>query len=236
MPYINNDPLGEALKDYANGHTSAEIIVHSSIAEDEILPASYLFRSKEELPELEKKALAYCKGKILDIGAGSGCHSLILQSNGFEVTAIDISDGAIEVMTKQGVKIVEKINVFEMKGSFDTLLMLMNGIGITGTIEGLTNFLQHAKNLLAPDGQILIESSDISYMFKEEDGSVWMDLNAAYYGEISYRMEYKNSISDTFDWLYIDFSTLKDHAADNGYDCQLLYEGETNFLAALTLV
>ena len=137
------------------------------------------------MPELEVLALQQCRGSVLDVGAGAGCHALALQRRGLQVTALDISEGAVEAMQRQGVRQVLRQDIFQLKGAaYDTLLMLMNGIGIAGTLEGLERFLEHAKTLLRPGGQILLESSDILYMYEEEDGSVMLDRNAGYYGEV----------------------------------------------------
>jgi SAM-dependent methyltransferase len=237
MQAFDKDPLGKAMHAYLQGEHDAEIIVHSPVMEDDVIPVHYLFRKWNELPALEKRALEACKGHILDAGAGSGCHSLILQERGADVTALDISEGAITLMQQQGVKKVVQDDLFEHTGGpYDTVLMLMNGIGIVGDLAGLDDFLLKARRLLAPGGQILLESSDILYLFAEEDGSVYIDLNAAYYGQMEYQMEYKGVKSDPFGWLYIDFALLSDHAATAGYACELVYEEEDgHYLARLTL-
>ncbi len=232
---MSKDVIGKALLDYFNNDYTKDITVKSSISEDDLIPVPYLFRAEKELPELEKKALSLCKGKVLDVGAAAGCHTTILQKKGFEVTAIDISDGAVEVMRKRGLN-AETINFFEVTEQFDTLLFLMNGVGISGTLQNLDSFLNKAKALLNKGGQILLDSSDISYMFEEEDGSKWIDLNASYFGEVTYQMQYKNLITDKFDWLFVDFQTLKTIAAAEGITAALMFEGENNdYLARLTL-
>jgi SAM-dependent methyltransferase len=236
FPY-DNDPLGQALLDYYNGDHSVEITVLSNLAEDDVLKVSYLFRSFSEMPEREIKALDLCRGKVLDVGAGAGAHALLLQERGLEVTAVDVSAGAVEVMKARGVRSVRKENVFGLEdGPFYTILMLMNGIGIVGDLLGLDRFLDHAKRLLSPQGQIILESSDILYLYEEEDGSVLLDLNAAYYGEVEYQMDYRGVKGMPFRWLFIDFGTLQDHAEIRGYSCELVTEDEQgHFLARLVL-
>ncbi|WP_299824527.1 class I SAM-dependent methyltransferase [uncultured Pontibacter sp.] len=233
---IQNDPIGFAVLDYLAGEESAEITVESNLAEDDFIPVHYLFRKQAEMPEMEQVALKACQGKVLDVGAGAGCHTLVLQELGVDVTALDISEGAVEAMRTRGVKQVLNSNVYHLTGKYDTLLLLMNGIGITGTLTGLDTFLEHAKSLLNPNGQILLESSDILYMYEDEDGSVLLDLNAGYYGEVKYNMKYKEQESGWFDWLFIDPAILEDYASKHGYTFEILYEGETaNYLARLTL-
>ncbi len=223
--------------DYLAGAENAKITVENSLAEDDEMPVHYLFRTEEEMPELEVLALEQCRGAVLDVGAGAGCHTLALQQRGVAVAALDISAGAVEAMRQQGVQQVLHQDVFTLEGQqYDTLLMLMNGIGIAGNLQGLECFLEHAKTLLKPGGQILLESSDILYMYEDEDGSVLLDLNAGYYGEVKYNMVYKEQQSGWFNWLFIDPAILEDYAGLHGYTFELLLEGEAgNFLARLAL-
>ncbi|MEJ6735610.1 MAG: methyltransferase domain-containing protein [Flavobacteriales bacterium] len=231
---MSNDVLGTALLDYYNDKYSVDITVKSSISEDDIIGIPYLFRSEKELPELENIALTYCQGKTLDVGAGSGCHSIILKEKGIDVTAIDISKGAVEVINKRGVN-AECINFFDLQEQYDTLLFLMNGLGLSGDLDGLSVFLKKAKSLLNTNGQILLDSSDIKYMFEEEDGSVWVDLNRSYYGEVTYQMQYKDLITDKFSWLFVDFKKLKEIAATLDLKTELIFEDEhSQYLVKIT--
>lgn len=234
---MTNDPVGAAILDFMAGNRKAKIVVESNLTEDDEIKVSYLFRTPEEMPELELLALAQCRGRVLDVGAGAGCHSLALQERGVEVTALDLSGGAVQAMREQGIKQVLQQDLFKLAGQrYDTLLLLMNGIGIAGDLEGLERFLEHVKTLLNPGGQILLESSDILYMFEEEDGSVLLDLNAGYYGEVIYNMRYKAHQTGEFKWLFIDPAILEDYATTHGYTFELLYEGEYgNYLARLSL-
>ena len=231
----NNDVIGQALLDYLNNDSFGNITVKSSITEDDILPLNYLFRTFKQLPKIEKKAIALCKGNVLDVGAGSGCHSLLLQNKNVKVKAIDTSKGAVEVMIKRGVD-AQQLNFYEVVDKFDTLLFLMNGVGIAETLNELPKFLKQAKSLLNPNGQILLDSSDIVYMFEEEDGSKWVDLNSTYYGEVTYQMEYRNSITEKFDWLFVDFNRLTETAKHCGLKCELVVKGSHyDYLARLTV-
>ncbi len=237
MPDTTPDPLGLALRDYWNGHTDARITVHSSITEEEFIPAAYLFRDQTTLPELERIALENCRGHVLDIGAGAGSHALILQEQGLSVTAIDLSPLAVQIMQERGVADARCVDLYAfVDGRYDTLLLLMNGIGIAGTLDGLDRFLAHSKTLLVPGGQILCDSTDILYMFQEEDGSVWLDLNAHYYGEVTYRMEYGDALGEPFPWLFVDPEILSDHAEAAGYTCEIIATDEDDqYLARLAL-
>ncbi|WP_346858467.1 methyltransferase domain-containing protein [uncultured Draconibacterium sp.] len=232
-----NDPFGEAIQEFLSKGKAPDIAINSNYTEDEVIPVSYLFRSEKEMPELEKVALKKCKGKILDIGAAAGCHSLVLQKKGFNVTALEKSELSVEAMKKQGIVKVVHADILDYnEQQFNTILLLMNGAGIGQTMNGLRKLLSHLKTLLFDDGQILIDSSDIKYLFEEEDGSMWIDLaNEKYYGEMSYEVNYKKS-SSKFDWLFIDFENLTKIAALAGLSCTLVAQGKHHdFLAQLKL-
>ena len=230
-----NDPIGQAIADYYKNGTAPDILINTNYTEGENLPASYFFRTFEEMPGIEQTALENCRGKVLDVGAAAGSHALELQKREFDVTALEKSEPACEVMQKRGVKKVVCSDLFQFEETgFDTVLLLMNGTGIGQTLDGLKEMLNHLKSLLNEGGQILIDSSDIQYLFEEEDGSFWVDLvNNRYYGEMDYELIYKDT-STQFKWLFTDFETLAGIAAEAGLNCDLVKEGEQNdFLAKL---
>jgi SAM-dependent methyltransferase len=230
---IDSDPIGKALRDYLNTGKEQEIEVLSDVAEPDILPVSYFFRRPTEMPELEQIALSACIGKVLDVGAGAGAHSIVLKEKGLDVTAIDSSPMAVEVLKERGINAVNA-DYFLFQGSkFDTLLLLMNGIGIVGSIERLDVFFQHARSLLNENGQIICDSTDIRYIYEEEDGSMWVDLNGSYYGELQFKMNYKDLSSEWFNWLYIDETLLTEAAERNGFSCEICYREDDQYLAIL---
>ena len=224
----DKDPMGAAILDFQKQGKAARLRVLSSMFEEDEMPVTHLFRSVPKMPVLEQKALQLAKGRVLDIGAGSGCHTLALQEKGFTVKAIDISPLSCEAMKLRGVKDAECINLFDdhLGTGFDTILLLMNGTGIAGKIEHLPALFQRLKALLNPSGQILIDSSDLKYIYENEDGSFDINLNGAYYGEVDYQMIYKNVKGDRFDWLYVDFPLLKSIAETYGLHGELVAEGE----------
>ncbi|MEN9441585.1 MAG: hypothetical protein RLZ33_1662 [Bacteroidota bacterium] len=229
------DPVGAAILDYASTKKPNDIIVGSDICEDDIIPIEVLFRKMDEMPELEQIALEAAKGKILDVGAGAGVHSLELQDRGFEVFPIEVSDGAVRYMKQVGLN-ARKINFFDLKDEqYDTILMMMNGIGIAGTLANLENTLIQAKSLLAEGGKILCDSSDIKYLYEDEDGALWVDLNSEYYGNFRFQMKYKKDKGPWFDWLYVDFDNLFKAAKNVGLKAKRLYENEDHYLAEITL-
>ena len=240
------DPMGAAIYDYyKNGHEGI-LKVYSSDFDDDEIPVADLFRSKDEMPGLEQIAIDLAEGNILDVGAGSGCHSIALQSLGKRVKAIDISPLSVEVMKARGIDALH-VNLYapEFKEKFDTILMLMNGTGIIGNLDNIPSFFMRMRELLAPGGCILIDSSDLRYLFEEEDGSLMIDLADEYYGQLNYQMEYVNASDkslegikgEPFDWLYLDYDTLAFYAEENGFAAEMIAEGEHyDYLAKLTLL
>ena len=219
-------PMGRAIADYHKSNKASKLRVLSPMFEEDEIPLTTLFRSYDSMPEIERRALDMAKGKVLDVGAGAGCHSLVLQEKGLDVTAIDISPLSVETMKERGVKKVQEQNFFTLEGQYDTILMLMNGIGIVGTLKRLPEFFKQLDKILAPRGQVLCDSSDISYVFETEDGIIELPDDMTYYGEHSFRMQYKDTIGEPFYWLYIDADTLKEKAGRNGYTVEVVAEGD----------
>lgn len=235
MSLAPGDPIGSAIHDYAVSKKPADIIVSSDICEDDIIPVEVLFRKLDEMPELEQLALERTKGSVLDVGAGAGVHSLELMDRGHKVKAIDISKGAVTYMKKQGID-AEQISFLTFKeGQYDTILLLMNGIGIAGKLSNLERTLKHAKSLLNEGGRILCDSSDIKYLYEDEDGSMWIDLNTEYYGNFRFQMKYKKEKGQWFDWLYVDFDNLFQAAKKVGLKASKIHDENDHFLAELTL-
>lgn len=229
------DPMGRAIADYQLTGTADRLRVFSPMFEEDEIPLATLFRTYEKMPETERKALDMTRGKTLDVGAGSGCHSLVLQGRGVDVTAIDISPLSVETMRQRGVKKVVEQDFFTIGGKYDTILMLMNGIGIVGTLERMPEFFHHLDKILATGGQVLCDSSDISYVFEDENGLIDYPDTGHYYGELSYRMQYKDTIGEPFDWLYIDAETLRKEAEENGYAVEVVAVGEHfDYMARIT--
>jgi len=230
------DLFGQALLDFQKGKFTEDIITSTNISDDDSLPITYLFRTFKEMPKLEQKALKLAKGKILDVGCGAGSHSLYFQEKGFQVKSIDVSKGAIEVCKLRDLKCVEVKNILDETETFDTILLLMNGTGIFQELSQVSKYLTHLKSLLNPNGQILIDSSDIKYMYEDEDGGFWIDAHANYYGELDYYVSYKGKKEVPMKWLYLDFDILKSACETLGLQCELILEGDHfDYLAKLSL-
>ena len=222
------DLFGKAILDYQTNNSPEDLITETSISEADEMSVAYLFRSYAEMPKLEQKALQLANGNVLDVGCGAGSHALYLQEKGIDVTAIDISANAIKACELRGLKNAKVQDIMQLEGDkFDTILLLMNGAGMCGKLKNIPNFLQKLKALLTDEGQILVDSSDIIYMFDEdEDGGKWIPTDVDYYGEVVFDIAYKGEKEAYFDWMYIDYNTLQNAAVANGLKCELILEGE----------
>lgn len=230
------DLFGKAILDFQTQNAPEDLVTETSISEADEMSVAYLFRPYDAMPEIERRALALSAGKVLDIGCGAGSHSLYLQEErGMDVTPIDISPAAIETCRLRGLPNARCIDVMQLEGKYDTLLLLMNGAGMCGRLARISSFLQRLKALLNPGGQILLDSSDIVYMFDaDEDGGRWIPGNG-YYGEVVFHISYKGEKEAPFDWMYIDYNTLQKAAQANGLKAELVLEGpHYDYLARLT--
>ena len=234
----DKDPMGTAIAEYHRTGRAGTLRVFSSQFDEDEIPVEQLFRTLDEMPAIEQRALAMARGKVLDVGAGSGCHALALQEMGKVVTAIDISELSVEVMRQRGVEDARAIDLYDehFVERYDTILLLMNGSGIIGNIAGMERFFYRMKQLLRPGGCIYMDSSDLKYLFEEEDGSYLIDVAGDYYGMVDFRMQYKQVKGEAFDWLYIDFDTLAYYAEQYGFCAELVCQGEHyDYLASLKM-
>lgn len=229
----DKDPMGAAIADYHRQGRASKLRVFSPDFDEDEIPVSTLFRTLATMPALEQRALRMSRGRILDVGAGAGCHSLALQEMGQSVTAIDISPLSVATMTARGVHDARLQDFRSVEERYDTILMLMNGIGMVGTLSELPRFFGLLQQILAEGGQLLLDSSDICYLFEDEEGIIELPCGA-YYGELEYRMQYKSIKGDSFPWLYIDFDTLAQAAQAHGFAAELIEMGtHYDYLARL---
>lgn len=231
-------PLGDALQDFqATGRAGKLSVVREDGYTDEY-PVAGLFSSTLH-SDIERIALDECRGRVLDAGAGAGRHSLLLQDRGLTVEAIDISPDAVDVMGQRGIQNVRCEDVLELQdSSYDTILMLSHGFGITKTLEGLARFLTRMPGVMAPGGVILADSVDVSRTNKSIHLAYQESLMAQgkYRGEMTLRLKYADAIGQPFGWLHVDYETLSAMAAETGWNSDRLAETEDgDYLCRLSL-
>jgi SAM-dependent methyltransferase len=228
MPKLK-DLHGKAILDCYNGNEDTTLLLHNNYGEPEEMSVSVFFRDELDLSTLEHLALIECQGKVLDVGAGAGALSIILQDRGFEVHALENSDGCIEVMKQLGIDNCIKDDFKKHVLKYDTLLIQMNGLGLAGRLDKVPVFLKKCVSLLNPDGQILIDSSDISYLYEEGASKP-----KGYFGEVQYQYEYLGEKGDWFDWVYVDQTTLVYLVNETGLSIEILADEDDQFLARIT--
>lgn len=231
---FSQDPIGYAIAEYSISKNTDPIIIESDLCDDDIIEVPYLFRTYDQMPAIEQTVLSKATGKILDVGACAGCHSIYLQRVKKNVVSLDTSAGSIDYLESHGLSTVHS-SILDLKNvKFDTIILLMNGLGLAGTLKQLPDFLIHLKSLLNPNGSILCDSTDIKYMYEDDEGAIWMDLNSSYYGEMKFNMKYRESETGWFDWLYVDFETLQKTCSQLGMTCSKIQDGENyHFLAEI---
>lgn len=233
----DKDPMGKAISDYYETGKAAQLVVLSTMFDDDEMPVDHLFRTEAKMNRMERMALKLAKGKVLDVGAGSGCHTLPLQKRGIDVTAIDVSPLSVATQKQRGVEKALLADFFEddFGSNFDTILMLMNGLGICGKVANLPRLFHRWSALLAPGGCVIADSSDLCYIYEEEEGIIDLTGVEGYYGEVDFQMKYGSILGNRFDWLYVDFDTLSAMASSYGFECEILCEGANNdYLVKIT--
>ena len=227
-------PYVSALTEFFEGEAKSTLVVHNDFGEREEVAASHFFRRPSEFPRLESKALEFCVGRVLDVGAGAGCHSLALQERDVAVRALDVAPALCTLMARRGVIDVHCGDVFDIEaGDFNTLLLLMNGFEITGTLAGLERFLSHVQRLLNPDGLILADSTDLRPSYGTGDGNLERD-DGRYVGEVTLQLEYGGVKGAPFPHLYVDPDTLTMVSARTGWNTRIVYRDGDSYLAQLT--
>ncbi|MEE4273591.1 MAG: methyltransferase domain-containing protein [Thermoanaerobaculales bacterium] len=231
-------PLGAALLAYHRGELDAEVTVSSDIWEDETTPAAAYYRPDDDpLPELEQSALAHCRGRVLDLGAGAGRHALELQRGGHSVVAVDLLPEAVEIMRDRGVGDVRRGGLEAVEGEvFDTVLMLMHGLGVAGTLRGLGELLEALPSVLAAGGRLVCDSADLAAVMADESPDILDELAAAdhYLGEVRFSLSFGTLVGQPYPWLFVDPNGLSIIGAAAGFEVTIAERGgRGSFLAVL---
>jgi SAM-dependent methyltransferase len=223
---------------FHQGDQDASIVVYDDFERDEA-PVSYFFRGPDQFPRVEQIALQLCRGRVLDVGAGSGCHSLALQDRGLEVTAIDVLPGLVQILRERGVRDA-RLAGWQNLGAerYDTVLMMMNGLGLAETLPGLRHFFREVRRLLRPGGQVLADSTDVRSRMDPSAGRAGTVTrpDGRYIGELHFQLEFNGRKGDPFPQLYVDPETLTRYAEAEAWSCEIICQRDKygNYLARLT--
>lgn len=218
-------PYGAALRDWFGGDRSGGLILTSDLGEHEELPVEVFFREPDAFFSFERAALDLCRGRVLDVGAGTGLHALVLQERGHDVVALEVDPEAAKIAGERGVLDVRREDAFAFHDSepFDTVLMLMNGVGIVGTLDGLARYLDHVRDLLAPGGRLLLDSADLRSEGESREGRSPEREDGRYIGEAQIQLEYRGLRGEPFQELYVDPDTLSRVAEEAGWSAEVVH-------------
>jgi len=145
------------------------------------MTADWFFAEPSDWPEEERAAFDFVRGRVLDVGAGAGRHSLEAQRRGLEVMAIDISPGAVEVCRRRGVRdarLLPLADIDEGLGSFDTVLLMCGNFGLAGGREETLALLRQLHALTGPDGRVVLDSVDPN-VENDADDLTYLERNQA---------------------------------------------------------
>jgi SAM-dependent methyltransferase len=225
-------PLGQALEEFQRTGSAGPLMVLDDLGGVQELPVEIFFRSRQDLRPCDRVAIEFCCGRILDVGAGAGAITLILRELGFEVQAIDPLPQAVLVMRARGLSGSSQADVREYRPDrpFDTILLLMNGAGLAGTVKGLPDLLEAIRTHLTPSGQVLIDSTDPSAF-----GAPEIREDGRYGGELHYQLEYAGHRGPPFPYLFVDPDTFRELATRERWRFEVIYGGKGGeYLARLT--
>jgi ubiquinone/menaquinone biosynthesis C-methylase UbiE len=220
---LKKDAYGQEIMDFFKGQESYEIVERD---DGFIAPSAgpkFYFQEYKDWPKIEKEAIKYAKGEVLDIGAGAGRVALYLQKIGFRVTAIDNSPLTIKVCQKRGVKKaivlpIERISTFK-RDTFDTIIMYGNNFGLFNSFQRAKLLLKTMVRITKPNAVIIAESND-PYQTKETVHRHYHKLNMSrgnLCGQTRIRIRYKNFIGDWFSYLLVSKKEMKDILNGTGW-------------------
>lgn len=234
-------PFAEALLAHHAGDGGGELRLRSSLGEDEALPVEFFFRDEDRMLDFERYALDLCRGRTLDLGAGAGPHTLALQARGRPVVAVEGSAPLARLLGERGAASVVRADFrYWSRPGFDTVLMLMNGLGPLGTLSGLDRFLAHAPRFLAPGGQLFVDGAEATpreagARSETAPGRASWPPAGAYAGQAWIELAYRGRIGQPYRELYVDHDTLARRAAAAGWRCEVAFEASGGiYLARLT--
>lgn len=221
--------LDAALAAYRSGRTGAELVMRTDVGGAEKVPVSLFFRSEAGMGPVERAALAGARGRILDLGAGAGAHAKVLMRRGLRVTAAEVLPEGREALRDEGVEDVRDggLETVAEGERFDTVLVLMNGLGLAGTLSRLPAFLQGLAAVLAPGGQVLADSTDPAEWDDDADGRAP--------GEAHMQLSFDGVAGPPFPFLFVGPETLAEVAGSVGLGCEVVErEEDGRYLARLT--
>jgi SAM-dependent methyltransferase len=186
------------------------------------MAAATFFAEHADWPEAERRAFELVRGRVLDVGAGAGRHSLEAARRGLDVVAIDISPGAVEVCRRRGVGDARLLSLSDIDaglGRFGTVLLLCGNFGLAGNREETKALLRRLHEVTPEDGRIVLDTVD-PYVGADEDDLAYLERNRAegrMPGQVRIRIRYEERVTPWFDLLLVSRPELEQLAAETGW-------------------
>ncbi len=225
-------PLELALVRYHDRGEDTVVTIRNDFGEPEEIYPSMFFRSEENFEDWELIALERCGHRVLDVGAGVGVHGLALQKRGHHVTALELLPGAVRIMRDRGIKDVRAGRLEELSEKdhdYDTILVLMNGSMLAGTLVGLEHLLRSCLSRITDAGVIMIDSTDLRLI-----GDQGEKINQEYSLELHYQLEFEGQSGEIFPQLFIEPGLLAGVSKNLGLLTDVIWQGDQgHYLAEL---
>jgi len=224
-----NTLIAQAINDHLLNLEEKQIQVWLNQKKEEDYMASYFLRSREDMPKHEVLALSLAVGEILDIGAGAGAHTVELCNANKNVTALELNHDLAEIIKNRcdAKVLAEDIFKWKAKVKYDTILLLMNGLGIAQTKEKVPELLEKVKHLLAIHGKAYVELTD--YNFSTE-----YDHEITAENEVTFRLKYGSRFSEEMSWIYPSLTEVENHCHALSLRIKILYQEDETLLLELT--
>jgi len=225
------DAFGRVLLDYLSGPAGDPVLERDDGHAGPALGPEWFFAEPEEWPEAERAVFGYVRGRVLDVGAGAGRHSLAAQRRGLEVMAIDVSPGAVEVCRRRGVTDVRLLPLAAVDadlGVFDTVLMMCGNFGLVGGAGEAAAILRRLHALTSPNGRIVLDSVDPDVDVDDADLAYAAGNRARGRppGQVTIRIRYGERATPWFDLLLVSSAELERLVAGTGWRLAQVVEGE----------
>jgi SAM-dependent methyltransferase len=234
----DRDAYGHGLLDFLQGDASNEVVERDDgLIEPDVGPSGY-FAPYRSWPAMEKRAMRYVRGRVLDVGAGAGRVALRVQEQGLDVVAIDNSPLAVKVCLLRGVKdarVVPFTQVSSKLGVFDSIVMFGNNFGLFGSFERAQWMLRRLKKLTSADARIVAETLD-PYQTEMPEHLAYHRRNrkrGRMPGQLKIRVRYLAYATPWFDYLFVSQPEMRKIVTGTGWRVTRVFEDLPRYVAVI---
>lgn len=232
------DAFGVLLLDHLHARAGVLVDERDDGFVEASFAAGYYFRPFRRWEPVERQALRYVRGRVLDAGTGAGRVALELQRRGHMVVGIDVSPLAAKVARRRGVKHVKVLSfdrLDESLGSFDTIAMFGNNFGLFGNTGRAPRLLRRLHRLTRDDGRIVAFSDDYSTT-KRPENLAYQRLNrrrGRSPGQLRFRMRYRQYATPWLDYLFVTPGEMEQLLMGTGWRVHRFIHGRGSYFGAV---